>query len=124
MRSPLDPAPRHSQSINLIVCVHELQKQWALGADRLFPEEQRPCAQEVFRKAAVKAVSGRLTAAIAAANAQTAKETDELFQEQTELGHRQRELDKGIQALQVSTPTHHELTYLVVLPGRKLASLF
>lgn len=58
--------------------------------------------QDVFRRTAIKAISSRLTASIAAANDQSARQTDELFKEQAELNHRQQELSQGLQAVQVN----------------------
>ena len=57
--------------------------------------------QEIFRETAITALSERLTAAITAANAEAAKETDRLFEEQAELGRRRQELDRGVGAVQV-----------------------
>lgn len=59
------------------------------------------CLQDVFRKTALKAITQRLKAAISTANEATARETDGLFKEQAELGHRQQQLVQGLQALQV-----------------------
>lgn len=59
--------------------------------------------QEVFRTTAIKALSERLTQTIAGANEQAARETDQLFEEQAELGRRKQELDRGLQEAQVNS---------------------
>ena len=58
-------------------------------------------AQEVFRTTLIKALSERLTQTISAANEQAARDTDQLFEEQAELGRRKQELDRGLQEAQV-----------------------
>ena len=57
--------------------------------------------QEVFRTTAIKALSERLTQTIGGANEQAARDTDQLFEEQAELGCRKQELDRGLQEAQV-----------------------
>ena len=57
--------------------------------------------QDVFRTTAIKALSERLTQNIAGANEQAARDTDQLFEEQAELGRRKQELDRGLQEAQV-----------------------
>ena len=57
--------------------------------------------QEVFRTTAIKALSERLTQTIASANEHAARETDQLFAEQAELGRRKEDLDRGLQEAQV-----------------------
>lgn len=59
----------------------------------------------MFRATAVKALSERLTQTLAAANEQAARDTDQLFEEQAELGRRKQELDRGLQEAQVPLPT-------------------
>lgn len=61
--------------------------------------------QEVFRATAIKALSERLTQTIASANEQVARDTDQLFEEQAELGRRKQELDRGLQEAQVRSPS-------------------
>lgn len=57
--------------------------------------------QEVFRETAIKALSERLTQTLASANEQAARDTDQLFEEQAELGRRKQDLDRGLQEAQV-----------------------
>ena len=63
--------------------------------------------QGIFREAAVKTLSDRLTAALTVANEQTARETDQLFNEQAELGQRGRALEQLLAQAQV--PSSHSL---------------
>ncbi len=55
----------------------------------------------MFRTTAIRALSERLTQTIASANEQAARETDQLFEEQAELGRRKQQLDRGLQEAQV-----------------------
>ena len=57
--------------------------------------------QAIFREAAIKTLSERLTSSIAIANEQTARETDQLFNDQAELGNRGRAIEQGLNQAQV-----------------------
>lgn len=78
-----------------------------------------PDLKEIFRGAAVKQLSERLSQSLAGANEQAARETDQLFEEQAELGRRKQSLDRGLQEAQAERSALE--TCVLQLSGKRVA---